>query len=99
MFGAPLMGWSIEISFGLRQTLGLLALAIACSGLLASAIDPTSRNDKVIRPFGLHAKVPERMTQWPLVSHLSTVFTLAASAGLDGHESGRRHYASLWRRS
>ena len=79
MFGAPLMGWSIE-SVGLRQTLGLLALAIACSGLFASALIRQAARQST--PFGLHAKVPERMTQWPLFLHLSTVFTLAASAGL-----------------
>ncbi|NBQ77806.1 MAG: hypothetical protein EBT99_04005 [Betaproteobacteria bacterium] len=79
MFGAPLMGWSIE-SIGLRQTLGLLAAVIGCSGVFASFLirhtAKQSRQDK--HP----AMAPERMTQWPLFLRLSAVFTLAASAGL-----------------
>ncbi|MFZ9465137.1 MAG: MFS transporter [Burkholderiaceae bacterium] len=79
MFGAPLMGWSIE-TLGLRQTLGLLAAVIACSGIVASLLireaatyrDPTNQS----------TRQTESMTHWPLFLHLSAVFTLAASAGL-----------------
>jgi MFS transporter, OFA family, oxalate/formate antiporter len=79
MFGAPLMGWSIE-SIGLRQTLGLLAAVIGCSGVFASFL--IRHTAKQGRQHKHPAMAPERMTQWPLFLRLSAVFTLAASAGL-----------------
>lgn len=79
MFGAPLMGWSIEM-LGLRQTLGLLAAVIACSGIVASLLIREAAKQRGPAIQSTHQT--ESMTQWPLFLHLSAVFTLAASAGL-----------------